>query len=102
MSTAGPQKLNILTVKERCFGMPLLYRRLMREITNETFGCLVPLMKACMDGRRILRQFVKGPRSDQALITFKPVDSGSSVCSEDATFGVSCNDHGEKGVLRVE
>ena len=99
---------NILSIKERCLGEEILYRRLSKIVDKllsqceadevfETFETLRPWFKGVLDGRQILRQFLKNKNSDQALLSVKAMDTGSRVNSRKVTVGIGCCDHGENG-----
>jgi hypothetical protein len=95
---SDPEK-NILSIKEKCFGEPILYHRLAALVQSEGARAAIrPWFKAVLDGRQILRMFIKNnKKSDQALLSVKALDSGTRVHSRKSNFGVGCCDHGENG-----
>ena len=97
---------SILSIKERFLGEEILYFRLGKIVDKllsqceadgvfETFETLGPWFKGVLNGRQILRQFLKNKNSDQALLSVKAIDTGSRVNSRKVTVGIGCCDHGE-------
>ena len=92
-SAFGVGMLNILSKKENCLGKKLLYRQVCRGVGE----AIHILMKACFDGRNILRHMTKDKKCQQAALCIKPLDTGSSISARSNTFAVGVVDHGENG-----